>query len=99
MRRSAPADVAECLAQLTFAVVSTLDRDAGPHAIVVWIGRDDSVQVRGPATMSPDPGSRLVERLSQTYLGGPYPGFAGPSSQRVVARIAPDEVMTSWRER
>jgi hypothetical protein len=38
----------------------------------------------------------LVDELSHKYTGGPYPGFAGPNPQWVIARITPDKVTTSW---
>jgi PPOX class probable F420-dependent enzyme len=56
----------------------------------------DSVQVQGTATVEDDPDGLLVEELSRKYLGGPYPGFAGPNPQWATARITADKVTTSW---
>lgn len=41
----------------------------------------ESVQVQGIAFIEDDPDGVLVEELSQKYLGGPYPGFAGSNPQ------------------
>src|SRR5258708_479460 len=37
-----------------------------------------------------------VDELSHRSTGGPYPGFAGPNPQWVIARITADRVTTSW---
>ncbi len=55
-----------------------------------------SVQVQGTATLEDDPDGLVVEELSRKYLGGPYPGFAGPNPQWVIARITADKVTTTW---
>jgi PPOX class probable F420-dependent enzyme len=54
----------------------------------------ESAQVLGTAHIEDDPDGALVEELSHKYLGGPYPGFAGPNPQWVVARITADKVST-----
>jgi len=60
-------------------------------------GPYESVQVQGTATLEDDPEGRLIDALSHTYTGGPYPGFAGVRHpQWVVARITADKVTTSW---
>jgi hypothetical protein len=40
----------------------------------------------------------LVEELSNKYVGGPYPGFAGPNPYWVIARITAEKVITRWPE-
>jgi PPOX class probable F420-dependent enzyme len=56
----------------------------------------DSVQVQGTATLEDDPDGVLIEALSRKYLDSPYPGFAGPNPQWVIARITADKVTTTW---
>src|SRR5918997_1753656 len=56
----------------------------------------ESVQVQGTASIEDDPGGTLIDELSHKYTGGPYPGFAGPNPQWVIARITADKVATSW---
>jgi PPOX class probable F420-dependent enzyme len=56
----------------------------------------ESVQVQGVATLEEDPDAALIDELSHKYLGGPYPGFAGPNPQWMSARITPTKVVTSW---
>ena len=46
------------------------------------------------STLEPD--GILVDELSHKYTGGPYPGFAGPNPQWVIARITANKVTTSW---
>jgi hypothetical protein len=51
------------------------------------------------STVEPDgrnPDGLVVEELSRKYLGGPYPGFAGPNPQWVIGRITADKVTTTW---
>jgi PPOX class probable F420-dependent enzyme len=52
----------------------------------------ESVQVQGTASMEDDPDGTLIDQLSHKYLGGPYPGFAGPNPQWVTARITADRI-------
>jgi PPOX class probable F420-dependent enzyme len=59
----------------------------------------ESVQVQGTASLDDDPDGTLIDTLSHKYTGGPYPGFAGPNPEWVVARIAADKVATSWPNR
>jgi PPOX class probable F420-dependent enzyme len=54
-----------------------------------------SVQVQGTATLEDDPDGALIAELSHKYVGGPYPGFAGPDPDWVTARITADKVTTS----
>lgn len=68
------------------AAVSIFD-PADPYA---------SVQVQGTASIEDDPDGTLIDELSHKYIGGPYPGFAGPNPQWVIARITVDKVTTSW---
>jgi PPOX class probable F420-dependent enzyme len=58
----------------------------------------ESAQVQGVASLENDLQGALVEELSIKYLGGPYPGFAGPNPRWVIARITADKVTTSWPE-
>ena len=76
---------------------ANLSRD--PRAAVTIFDAADpyqSVQVQGTATLEDDPDGLVVEELSRKYLGGPYPGFAGPNPQWVIARITADKVTTTW---
>jgi PPOX class probable F420-dependent enzyme len=52
----------------------------------------DSVQVQGTASLEEDPDGKLIDELSHKYVGGPYPGFAGPNPEWVTARIRADKV-------
>ena len=90
-----------------FAVLSTLEPDGRPHSTVTWVKRDaDDVlfalpksrrkTIQGTASIEDDPDGMLVDELSHKYTGGPYPGFAGPNPQWVIARITADKVTTSW---
>jgi PPOX class probable F420-dependent enzyme len=54
----------------------------------------ESVQVQGTAALEDDPDGKLIDELSYKYTGGPYPGFAGPSPEWVIARITADKVLT-----
>src|SRR4051812_26447749 len=56
----------------------------------------ESAQVQGTASIEDDPNGMLVDELSLKYTGGPYPGFAGPNPQWVIARITADKGTTSW---
>jgi PPOX class probable F420-dependent enzyme len=56
----------------------------------------ENAQVQGTASIEEDPDGMLAQELSHKYLGGPYPGFAGPNPQWVIARITADKVITSW---
>src|SRR5215210_7259432 len=65
--------------------IANLDRD--PRAAVVIFDAAspyESVQVQGTASIEDDPEGILVDELSHKYLGGPYPGFAGPNPQWVI---------------
>ena len=76
---------------------ANLNRD--PRAAVVIFDAAspyESAQVQGTASIQDDPDGTLIDRLSRKYTGGPYPGFAGPNPQWVIARIAADKVTTSW---
>src|SRR5206468_4737172 len=53
----------------------------------------ESVQVQGTATLEDDPGGKLIDELSHKYVGGPYPGFAGPNPEWVTVRIRADKVI------
>jgi PPOX class probable F420-dependent enzyme len=56
----------------------------------------ESAQVQGTASVQVDPDGILVDELSHKYTGGPYPGFAGPDPQWVIARITAGKVTTTW---
>jgi PPOX class probable F420-dependent enzyme len=56
----------------------------------------ESVQVQGTASIEDDPDGVLVDQLSHKYTGGPYPGFAGPNPQWVIARVTADKVIAPW---
>jgi PPOX class probable F420-dependent enzyme len=56
----------------------------------------ESVQVQGVASIEDDPEGTLIDKLSHKYTGGPYPGFAGPNPQWVIAKITPEKIATSW---
>jgi PPOX class probable F420-dependent enzyme len=76
---------------------ANLNRD--PRAAVVIFDAAspyESVQVQGTASIEDDPDGMLIDELSHKYTGGPYPGFAGPNPQWVIARITADKVVTSW---
>ena len=76
---------------------ANLTRD--PRAAVVVFDAANpyqSAQVQGIAYVEDDPDGLLVEELSHKYTGGPYPGFAGPNPQWVIARITAEKVATSW---
>ncbi|UUN29718.1 PPOX class F420-dependent oxidoreductase [Streptomyces sp. FIT100] len=76
---------------------ANLMRDPRAAVVVFDAARPyESVQVQGTATLQDDPEGVLVDELSRTYTGGPYPGFAGPHPQWVIARITADKVTTSW---
>jgi PPOX class probable F420-dependent enzyme len=76
---------------------ANLNRD--PRAAVVIFDAAspyESVQVQGIASIEDDPDGTLIDELSHKYTGGPYPGFAGPNPQWVIARIKADKVITNW---
>ena len=52
----------------------------------------ESVQVQGTASLEDDPEGKLIDELSHKYVGGPYPGFAGPNPEWVTVRIRSDKV-------
>jgi PPOX class probable F420-dependent enzyme len=86
--------------ELLFALPKTrrktanLSRDPRVAVVIFDVANPyESVQVQGTASFEDDPDGLLVEELSHKYLGGPYPGFAGPNPQWVTARIAPDKVI------
>jgi PPOX class probable F420-dependent enzyme len=89
--------------EVLFALPATRRKTANmnrdPRAAVVIFDAAspyDSAQVQGTASIEADPDGVLAEELSHKYTGGPYPGFAGPSPQWVIARITADKVTTSW---
>ena len=76
---------------------ANLNRD--PRAAVVIFDAAnpyESAQVQGTASIEDDPDGKLADEISHKYTGGPYPGFAGPNPQWVIARITADKVTTSW---
>lgn len=77
--------------------IANLNRD--PRAAVVIFDAAspyESAQVQGTAYLQDDPDGTLIDELSHKYTGGPYPGFAGPNPQWVIARITADKVTVSW---
>jgi PPOX class probable F420-dependent enzyme len=75
---------------------ANLNRDH--RATVVIFDADnpyDSAQVQGTASLHDDPDGTLIDQLSHKYTDGPYPGFAGPNPQWVIARITADKVTTT----
>src|SRR5947209_20426781 len=51
------------------------------------------VSVRGRVTGISEEGAREhIDRLSQRYLGRPYPWFGGPDQVRVLLTIEPDRI-------
>jgi PPOX class probable F420-dependent enzyme len=88
---------------LVFALPKTRRKTANmsrdPRATVVIFDAAspyESVQVQGTASIEDDPEGKLIDDLSHKYTGGPYPGFAGPNPQWVIARVTADKVATSW---
>ena len=76
---------------------ANLNRD--PRAAVVIFDAShpyESAQVQGTASIEDDPDGVLIDELSHKYTGGPYPGFAGPNPQWVIARLTADKVITTW---
>lgn len=51
------------------------------------------VEVRGTVTMVDEGGPELINRLSESYTGGPYTADEGTDNVRVVCRITPDKVV------
>lgn len=77
--------------------IANLNRD--PRAAVVIFDAASpykSAQVQGTTYLEDDPDGTLIDELSHKYTGGPYPGFAGPNPQWVIARITADKVTVSW---
>ncbi|MEV5326867.1 PPOX class F420-dependent oxidoreductase [Nonomuraea sp. NPDC052634] len=48
------------------------------------------VEVRGRATLTPDPEGALIQELSQKYQGRPWEDK--PGTERLIVRISPDRV-------
>jgi PPOX class probable F420-dependent enzyme len=59
-------------------------------------GPYESVQVQGIAALQDDPDGTLIDELSHKYTGGPYPGFAGPNPEWVIARVPVEKVFSPW---
>ncbi|GAA1534401.1 PPOX class F420-dependent oxidoreductase [Actinomadura kijaniata] len=77
--------------------VANLERDPRATVAIFDPARPyESVQVQGTASLTDDPDGTLIDELSHKYTGGPYPGFAGPDPQWVVARITPGKVTATW---
>lgn len=76
---------------------ANLSRDSRA-AVVIFDAASpyESVQVQGTASIEDDPDGMLIDELSHKYTGGPYPGFAGPNPQWVIARITADKVFSPW---
>jgi PPOX class probable F420-dependent enzyme len=51
------------------------------------------LQIRGDVVeATTDGGADHIDRLSQKYLGRPYPWFGGRDQQRIILRIAPRKI-------
>lgn len=51
------------------------------------------LQIRGEVVeATTDGGADHIDRLSQKYLGRPYPWFGGRDQQRIILRIAPRKI-------
>jgi PPOX class probable F420-dependent enzyme len=88
---------------LLFALPKSRRKTANLHrdprvAVVVFDAANpyESAQVQGTAHIEDDPDAVLIDELSHKYLGGPYPGFAGPNPEWVIARITADKVFSPW---
>ena len=78
---------------------ANLNRD--PRAAVVIFDAAnpyDSVLVQGAVSIQDDRDGTLIDELSHKYLGGPYPGFAGPHPEWVIVTVTPGKVVTSWSD-
>jgi PPOX class probable F420-dependent enzyme len=76
--------------------VANLNRDPRVAVAIFDAGNPyESVQVQGAASLEDDPEGKLIDELSHKYVGGPYPGFAGPNPQWVIARITAEKVTSS----
>lgn len=72
-----------------------IERD--PRVTVLVYPKDQPysyVEVRGTATMTPEGGRELIDRLNDAYTGtGRYRGDDRTDNVRVVVRITPDKVV------
>ena len=72
---------------------TNLERD--PRATVLVYPKDNPyryLEVRGTVTLVDDPDQALIETMSHTYLGTPYP-WGDATEQRVVVRLTPTKVV------
>lgn len=87
-------------------VMSTLTKRAkyrnltrDPRASVVLLDPELAVRyfcVNGSVEIEPDDDRAVLHRLSQKYLGTPYPLAEGPDQVRVTLRLAPDHVIGQY---
>ncbi|MEU6718774.1 PPOX class F420-dependent oxidoreductase [Nonomuraea sp. NPDC046802] len=71
-----------------------LNFERDPRASVLVIDPADPyryLEVRGRATMTPDPSGALIEELSQKYRGQSWED--NPGVERLIVRISPDKVI------
>jgi PPOX class probable F420-dependent enzyme len=77
-----------------FLKVRNIDRD--PRVAVAVSDPDEPrryFQVRGRVVdVTTEGGAEHIERLSQKYLGAPYPWFGGRDQVRVIISIEPEKV-------
>jgi PPOX class probable F420-dependent enzyme len=77
-----------------FVKLRNIERD--PRVAVAVADPDDParyVQIRGRVVdVTTDGAAEQIERLSQKYLGAPYPWFGGRDQVRVTIVIAPENI-------
>ncbi len=77
-----------------YVKVKNIERD--PRLAVAISDPDDPsryFQVRGRVVnMTTEGGAEHIERLSQTYTGGPYAWYGGRDQVRVIITIAPEKI-------
>lgn len=77
-----------------FVKVKNLERD--PRVAVTITDPDTTsryFQVRGRVvSITTEGGIEHIEKLSQKYLGGPYPWFGGRDQVRVIITIEPEKI-------
>lgn len=85
----------DVLVSITRARRKFANISADPRVGLLLPNPDDPysyIEVRGTATLTPDPTSSLINELSNKYIGKDYP-WDPPGAQRVIVRITPDKVV------